>query len=233
MAQDDYRDQIQTLSDSADSIPNYNIWTRLAKAGVKGYSAYLSSRQKQLQFNAQESNARYRANIARLNANFAKQQSELDAQNAIDNMYGIYRMGEHQAMLQGQADAQQIHGAQAQTASSGVRMNQGSKAEIDTSNRMAAQINQNTIQENIIREASKMKTQERSAIARGVLEQANYMAQAYIAEGDAKAASIMAKSINPLGQGLLAFQNSMIQSYGGNMSAMGSDFSNMFSFGGK
>ncbi len=54
------------------------------------------------------------------------------------------------------------------------------------------------------------------------MQQANYMAQAIIAEGDAEASNIMAKSIKPLLNGIVAFGVSMGASYlGGALGSMG------------
>lgn len=216
--------QADQLSRNADNIPNYNIWTRLAKAGLKGVAGYVSAKtqKRQLEFNASVS--RYQAGTAKMNGEFAMKQAQLNAQGATQEMYNVYRMGEHQAMLQGQADAQVIHSQRARTASSGVRMDSGSKAEIDTTNRMGEEINRKALQESIIHNASAMKIQATNYLVQGILEQANYTAQAYILEGDAKASDILAKQISPLGEGLTAFANSLISSYGGNIAGGDSGF---------
>lgn len=225
--------QVNQLSKNADNIPNYNIWTRLAKAGLKGVAGYVSAKtqKRQLEFNASVS--RYQAGTARMNGEFAMKQAQLNAQGATQEMYNVYRMGEHQAMLQGQADAQVIHSQRARTASSGVRMDSGSKAEIDTTNRMGEEINRKALQESIIHNASAMKIQATNYEVQGILEQANYTAQAYILEGDAKASEILAKQISPLGEGLTAFANSLISSYGGNIAGGDTGFGGKIGADGK
>lgn len=57
-------------------------------------------------------------------------------------------MGEIQAMEQGVADAQKIASQRVQSASSGVQMDSGSKAELDQTNVLSAKINQYIIQKN-------------------------------------------------------------------------------------
>lgn len=206
------QNQISQVSKNADNIPDYNVWTALAKAGMKGYGAYLDARsqQRELRFGATVS--RMSAQSARQNAYFADRQAKINARNSINDMYATFRMGEHQAMLQGVQDAQLTHKQQAVTASSGTRMNVGSKNEIDYTNRVSAEINQKSIQENTVRAASQYKLQSVNAEVNGLLEVANYNAQALIAEGDARASDIMAKAVDPLGSGLLAFANSFVSS---------------------
>ena len=216
--------QRQNLDSFADSIPNYNIYTRLAKAGLKGISGYVGAKTQKRQLQFQADVARYQAEGAKSNAEFAMRQAQLNAKGATQEMYNVYRMGEHQSMLQGVSDAQVIHGQRARTASSGVRMDQGSKAEIDTTNRMSEEINRKALQESIIHNASQMKIQATNYEVQGMLEQANYMAQAYILEGDARASEILAKQISPLGEGLTAFANSLISSYGGNIAGGSNGF---------
>ena len=203
---------VNQLGKSADSIPNYNVWTALAKGAIRGYGAFLDARSQQRELSFGATTSRMTAQTARMNAEFAQRQAKYNAQNSLNDMYATYRMYEHQAMLQGLADSQQRSKQQAVTASSGVRINQGSKREIDDTNRIAGEINQKAIQENAVRSASAYKLQSVNAEVTGLLEQANYMAQALIAEGDAKASDIMAKAIDPLGSGLLAFGTTVASS---------------------
>ena len=227
------QEQTDQLNKKADNIPNFNIYTRLAKAGLKGVAGYVSAKTQKRQLQFQADVARYQAQGAKSNAEFAMQQAQLNAKGATQEMYNVYRMGEHQSMLQGVSDAQVIHSQRARTASSGVRMDQGSKAEIDTTNRMSEEINRKALQESIIHNASQMKIQATNYEVQGILEQANYMAQAYILEGDAKASEILAKQISPLGEGLTAFVNSLISSYGGNIAGGDTGFGGKIGSDGK
>ena len=103
---------------------------------------------------------------------------------------------------------------QAQTASSGVLMTSASKAELDQSNVMGAQMHQHIIQENTnsaVRQAqanvTSLQNQSIELLSQSMqligqeadlkMQQANFMAQAAILEGDSKASNIMAKSIKP------------------------------------
>lgn len=216
--------QLEEINKNADNIPNWNIYARLAKAGLKGFSAYMGAKSQKRQIQFQADTANYQAQTARMNGEFAMKQAQLNAQSATEQMYNTYRMGEHQSMLQGVADAQVIHSQRAQTASSGVRMDNGSKAELDTTNNMSAEINRKVLQEQVIQNASRMKIEATNQEVQGMLEQANYTAQAYILEGDAKASEILAKQINPLGSGLKAFANSLVSSYGGNIAGGSNGF---------
>ena len=150
--------------------------------------------------------------------------------NAQNDVYNQYRMGEYQAMEQGLRDAQIIHGQRAQTASSGVLMTSASKAELDQSNVMAAEINQHIIQENTnsaVRRAqanvTNLQNQSIELLSQSMqligqeadlkMQQANFMAQAAILEGDSQASNIMAKSIKPFLNAGYEFGLSMAQSF--------------------
>lgn len=206
------QNQINQVSQSADSIPDYNVWTALAKGAMKGIGTYFDARSQQRELRFQGTMSRFQASMARQNAYFAEKQAQINAKNSINDMYATFRIGEHQAMLQGLADSQVTHKQQAVTASSGTRMNVGSKNEIDYTNRVSAEINQKAIQENVVREASNFKLQSVNAEVTGLLEVANYNAQALIAEGDARASDIMADAIDPVSSGILSFANSFASS---------------------
>jgi len=201
------------LRKAGDAIPNRNVYTALAKGAITGYSNYLDSRRQQASLRFQSSISSNDAVIARMNADFAKKQAKRQASSHINDMYLVFRQAEHQAMLQGVADAQAIHKQNAVNASSGVRMDGGSKKEIIQTEKLSAKINQTSIQENAIVTASNMKLQAINAETTGILESANYMAQAYIAEGDAKASEIMANSISPVTSGLVGFISSFGSSF--------------------
>lgn len=225
------------LRGMADTIPNYNVWTKLAKAALNGYGSYLDSktRKAQLKFNSQTSFLQATAALA--NADFAKEQAQLNAQATYDQMYSMYRQQEHQAMLQGVQDAQVIHTEEAVAAGKGTRLGVGSKAEIKKSNELAAKINQNAIWENAVNLAGQFKMGATNQQVQGILESANYRAQAFVLMGDGMASQIMSDVIDPLGDALISAGTSLLSSYGGNggggFKQMGSDFSSLFSFGGK
>ena len=82
-------------------------------------------------------------------------------------------------------------------------MNEGSKAEVDKSNRVSAEINQKIIQRNTESNANNARYQmyaQMQQLSDLDLQKANYMAQGYIAMGNYQAMRIQAKSIKPLEQ---------------------------------
>lgn len=219
----------ENLKKAADAIPNYNVWTALAKASLKATAEYFNSATKRRELEAQSSSLMYQAQSALMNSQIVESKLSLipamkelnkiaietnnsNVLNAQNDVYNQYRMGEYQAMEQGLRDAQIIHGQRAQTASSGVLMSSASKAELDQSNVMAAEINQHIIQENtnsaarraqanvtnLQNQSIELLSQSMQLIGQEAdlkMQQANFMAQAAILEGDSKASNIMAKSI--------------------------------------
>lgn len=134
-------------------------------------------------FSASINNATYRAAVAGLNERAAKL-----------NLESAYQSGEYEAMLQGLRDAQTIADTRASTAGRGVRLNQGSAAEIEATQRMSAELNQIAINRNTVAQANQARTQMAQA-----------QADALIAKGDAEAASILKRSSNPLISGVVGF----------------------------
>ncbi|WP_281757705.1 hypothetical protein [Succinatimonas hippei] len=128
-------------------------------------------------------NADYRAAVAGLNERAARL-----------NLETAYKTGEYEAMIQGLRDAQTISDTRATTAGRGVRLNQGSAAEIEATQRMNADLNQIAIRRNTVAQANQARTQIAQA-----------QADAIIAKGDADAAAILKRSANPLISGLVGF----------------------------
>lgn len=158
-------------------------WVAAAYEDItKTVDVYYSAKSQKNQLKAQAQQYIYQANQATQNA-----------RAATNDMYNAYRMGEYQAMQQGLQDAKIMSHARAQAAGSGVQMNSGSKKEVNQSNQIAHEINQNIIQMNTT-----------SSAMRASLESANYQAQALISNANARATQIMADSINPLSQAVFA-----------------------------
>ena len=63
------RQGAQNLSQAANSIPDYNIWTKLAKASIKGVAEFYNSSSQRRQLEAESSSYEAQAKTARLNAN--------------------------------------------------------------------------------------------------------------------------------------------------------------------
>lgn len=245
------RQGAQNLSQAANSIPDYNIWTKLAKASIKGVAEFYNSSSQRRQLEAESSSYEAQAKTARLNANVlnyafgvndaATRLAEYDVRLAQLDVFNTYLEGEYQAMEQGLQDAQIIANQRAQSSHSGVRMDSASKQEVDKSNLLGASINQSIIQQNTWSNArmAKAKVTEAQNNVMNIqsqkydiqMQQANYLAQAVVAEGDAEASNIMAKSIKPLLNSVVAFGVSMGTSYlGGALGSMaGSSGSSMAS----
>ena len=153
------------------------------------------------------------AKTASLNANVARQ-----------NMYNAYQVGAFRAAQQGLADAQNISNVRAAAAQSGVRMNSGSKADVEKSARYVKEVNRITNQQNTT-----------SAAMKEYVNAANYKAAGIIAEGNAQAARTMEHGISPLVSGLTTmsstFASSLMAASGGSGQTIGSWFSGLF--GGK
>lgn len=214
------------MRQQADMIPEKNVWTIIAKAGVKATAQWFDSMTERRQLESQSQSYLYDAQLSFMNANLVDTQkklaelAEFDVRSACNEVYSQYLNGQIQAFEQGLQDAQTTASQQAQSASSGVRMNEGSKAEIDKSNRVSAEINQQIIQRNTENNASNARYQMYAQIQQQAqqlsdldLQKANYMAQGYIAMGNYQAMRIQAKSIKPLEQAGYAFGESLANSF--------------------
>jgi len=206
------------MRQQADMIPDYNWWTAIAKAGIKATAQWFDSMTERKSLEAQSNSYMYDFQLSMMNANLVdaqKQLAELDIRSACNEVYNQYYNGEIQAFEQGLQDAQATAAQQAQSASSGVRMNSGSKAEINQSNKLSSEINQYIIQRNTDSNASNARQQMYTSMRQLSdldLQKANYMAQGYIAMGNYKAMQIQAKSIKPLEQANFAFGESIANS---------------------
>ena len=218
---------VNNLRQAADAIPDYNIWTKLAKAGVRATAEFYDSMSDRREQQHLSANYQYQALAYDMQSKLVDidiQNAKLDIRSATNDVYNTYRMGEYQAMMQGLQDAQIIHGERASTASSGVRMNSESKQEVYKSNVYGAQQNQWAIQENTNSAArsAKMNVQKiMKNMSDLELQKANFKAQEIIAMGNSQAAKIESKSIKPLENAIYAFGLSMANSGMGSMGSFG------------
>lgn len=209
---------INNLRQTADAIPDYNIWTKLAKAGIRATAEFYESMSDRREQEHLSTNYQYQALAYDMQSKLVDidiQNAKLDIRSATNDVYNTYRMGEYQAMMQGLQDAQIIHGERASTASSGVRMNSESKQEVYNSNVYGAQQNQWAIQENTNSAArsAKMNVQKLMKNMSDLeLQKANFKAQELIAMGNSQASKIESKSIKPLENAIYAFGLSMANS---------------------
>lgn len=217
------------LRKNADAIPDYNIWTALAKACMNATAEWFDSMTERRGLEAQATGYLNQVQTSQMNATLVdnrKELAELDVRSACNEVYNQYFNGQIQAFEQGLQDAQTTASQQAQSASSGVRMNSGSKAEVDKSNRVSAEINQKIIQRNTESNASNARQQmyaQMRQLSDLDLQKANYIAQGYVAMGNYQAMKIQAKAIKPLEQAGFAFAESMASSIS-NMGGMGGGF---------
>lgn len=218
---------VNNLRQAADAIPDINIWTKLAKAGVRATAEFYDSMSDRREQEHLSTNYQYQALAYDMQSKLVDidiQNAQLDIRSATNDVYNTYRMGEYQAMLQGLQDAQIIHGERARTASSGVRMNSESKQEVYNSNVYGAQQNQWAIQENTNSAARSAKANVQKLMKNMSdleLQKANFKAQEIIAMGNAQASNIQAKSIKPFENAIYAFGLSMANSSMGNFGGMG------------
>ena len=219
---------VNNLRQAADAIPEINIWTKLAKAGVRATAEFYESMSDRREQQHLSTNYQYQALAYDMQSKLVDidiQNAKLDIRSATNDVYNTYRMGEYQAMLQGLQDAQIIHGERASTASSGVRMNSESKQEVYNSNVYGAQQNQWAIQENTNSAARSAKANVQKLmknVSDLELQKANFKAQELIAMGNSQAAKIESKSIKPLENAIYAFGLSMANSGMGSMGSFGS-----------
>ena len=218
---------VNNLRQAADAIPDINIWTKLAKAGVRATAEFYESMSERREQQHLSANYQYQALAYDMQSKLVDiyiQNAQLDIRSATNDVYNTYRMGEYQAMLQGLQDAQIIHGERASTASSGVRMNSESKQEVYNSNVYGAQQNQWAIQENTNSAARSAKANVQKIMKNMSdleLQKANFKAQELIAMGNSQAAKIESKSIKPLENAIYAFGLSMANSGMGSMGSFG------------
>lgn len=220
---------ISRLRKNADAIPDYNIWTALAKTCMNATAEWFDSMTERRALEAQATGYLNQVQTSQMNATLVdnrKELAELDVRSACNEVYNQHFNGQIQAFEQGLQDAQTTASQQAQSASSGVRMNEGSKAEVDKSNRVSAEINQKIIQRNTESNASNARQQmyaQMRQLSDLDLQKANYIAQGYVAMGNYQAMKIQAKAIKPLEQAGFAFAESMASSIF-NMGGMGGGF---------
>lgn len=155
--------------------------------GIQSASATAAQRR---QLENQASMYDYQAKSASMNASIARQ-----------NMYNAYQVGAYRAMQQGMQDAQNIANVRSANASSGVRMNSGSKADVEKSARLIKEQNRIINQQNTT-----------SSAMREYVNSANYKAQQIIAEGNAQAARTMQHGYSPLLSGLTTMSSAMTMS---------------------
>lgn len=188
-AQDDAINELNGNS-SDNSTVNANTASYLsagARGLTAGISAYTVAMQNRRFYEAQSS--AYQSRVTTANANAA---------TAYNNMYNAYQMGAYKAMVTGLANGQKIANTRAVNAQSGVRMASGSKAEVESSQRLMKEVDRITLQQNTT-----------SAAMRNYVNAANYKAQGIIAQGNADAASIMAGGISPFLSGFASMSSSL------------------------
>lgn len=142
---------------------------------AQGFDSYYAALAARRSYKAQQSNYESQAAIASLNA--------ASTRASLANIGAKY---EYEAMMKGLESAQNISGGRVQAASRGVKLNKGSTAEVEASRRIAARMDQLTINKN--------KTY---ALNDARMQAAQYEMQAVIAKGNARASSILSKVQNP------------------------------------
>lgn len=184
-----------TSEQSSISSVSPNYLGAGAKSLSAGISAYTTAMQSKRYYEAQ-ANA-YQSQVTTANAN---------ASTAYNNMYNAYQMGAYKAMLTGLANGQRIANTRAINAQSGVRMSSGSKAEVESSQRLMKEVDRITLQQNTT-----------SAAMKQYVNAANYKAQGIIAQGNADAANIMSSGISPFLSGLSSMSSTLAASLLGSM----------------
>lgn len=187
--QDDAINEKNVSADSAEQASSISPQT-YAVAGLmglaKGIQAASATATQRRVLENQAVAYDYQAKSSWLNAEVAKQ-----------NMYNAYQMGQWQAMAQGLEDAQKISATRSASAGSGVRMNTGSKAEVEKSARLIKEQNRITQQQNTT-----------SSAMRQYINEANHKASAIVAEGNAQAARTVQHGYSPLLSGLTTMAGS-------------------------
>lgn len=167
--------QTSPLADGMGSV--------LTMAGLAGIKGYFGAQEEKDNYRAMASNYDYQAKIADLNARASKL-----------NIANAYKSSEYQAMQQGLADAQRISRTRTRTAGRGVQLNSGSAAELETTQRMNAELNQQAIRKNRVEAVNQQRLNLASAQGQGIVNRAN-----------AQAARDIAGTINPFLRGLGSF----------------------------
>lgn len=155
----------------------------LTMAGLAGIKGYFQAQEEKNNYRAMASNYDYQAKIADLNARASKL-----------NIANAYKSSEYQAMQQGLADAQRISRTRTRTAGRGVQLNSGSAAELETTQKMNAELNQQAIRKNRVEAVNQQRLNLASAQGQGIVNRAN-----------AQAARDIAGTINPFLRGLGSF----------------------------
>ena len=147
--------------------PELQFCVSTVLAGLASYyTGQTAKASLEIKAKAYESQASY----ARVNQRLAK-----------TNIMYAYEQGAYEALCQGQHDAQEIAATRTKAASRGVRLNTGSTAEIEASQKINAKVNQIKIQQNTVARANEARMQ--LAVAKG---------EELVALGNAEAADILA-----------------------------------------
>ena len=136
------------------------------------------------------------------------QSHEMQAQQIRNNMYSAYAMGENKAMMVGLLDAQALATAKAGNASSGFRMDRGSKGEMYGDYAYAHAVNQGNVQLNTTAQAMQLYMQEQAERGNALVS----YGQSIVDNANANAYNIMAKRTKPLLDGFITFNQSLNQS---------------------
>lgn len=160
------------------------------QAMAKGVQVASAAATQRRQLESQAVSYDYQAKTASLNEGTAR-----------NNMYNAYQMGLYRSMQQGMVDAQNIAATRSANAHSGVRLNTGSKADVESSARLIKEMNRITNQQNTT-----------SAAMKEYVNSANYAAQAIVAQGNAKAARQMQHGISPFLSGFSTMASSLSSS---------------------
>lgn len=136
------------------------------------------------------------------------QSHEMQAQQIRNNMYSAYAMGENQALMVGLHDAQALATAKAGNASSGFRMDRGSKGEMYGDYAYAHAVNQGNVQLNTTAQAMQLYMQEQAERGNALVS----YGQSIVDNANANAYNIMAKRTKPLLDGFITFNQSLNQS---------------------
>lgn len=160
----------------SDSMGYGQIAGVVAGALSNAFDEYSRASQTQDYYRGLQSNYENEAALAGINADMYKNQ-----------LYAVGEQYEMQALQEGLRNAQAIAGKRAQVAGSGVRLNVGSAAEAEASQRIAAAMDNRNINYN----RTVAQNQVRTQVAQWQMEQR-------MAEAQAKAAKAMRKSVNPV-----------------------------------
>lgn len=178
----------QTVSANQGPSNIEMIGGSVARGIAAAAGAYTQARAQSRSYASQAQNYRAKAAQAALNYQAAKR-----------SIYDVAQNHEYEAMLTGLQNAQTIGRTRARVASSGVRLGQGSAAEVEATQRMNARRDWITGERNRTAAMNVARTQA-----------SNARTEELIALGNAEAARIMGQSVSPWTQAAGAF----IHSYG-------------------